>query len=819
MTHVLVDYGGILAFANAQLGSTEKTRMYARLLENQDLDSWMTYELMQAAIDRVAHAQDFPTPDRPLQMTTTLMTYNLETGTTAERMHLAGAVDHFFNFKGIKADGTTALRHQTRPDGVFALQMTSCTGKPKDMVLFYEGDVHAKDSGKTAFEGCPNCHKMYQYMAQCQAKSAEMAGCAVFAAMEYATSDEIVPFICDMFRAHVFVFTAMAHYNYMLDAPRLRSNKREPTFLGSVLTLNNDVDYDFVIGINMAYKTDALQFKSTGFFDTRIRMMLTGLHQATNVDIELHDNLKFIVDTKHYQCTIGSVAIVFVAIPRAPTDALRGRSAGFLYPMHMQEIITWGGDDAELPKDCNAATDLLSVDMNNNNNFRFKKKMMLNTSVLTFGGAVGNTALDCTTGFFYIAIPLAYYTTQQFSFINDRLDYSYCVSKKKFKDLLEIFKETMKTTKTSKASVLMFKENKKSLFHELCASTHIETEKVASDFKLFLCEACRWKDEDVNQESSPDIFFRTLGIYSLQNAIDFAFEVKQTQNNTYTAMLSSYPVGAQMTIKQCMKKLTENEAYAYIQRDGLDTAMSALTLTAQNNDDDDDAPDPVLEMWKNFEKLVGDCFAVSDWRVDFLPNTDEAERDRLLALSNDQSLLRTVLIHSYKRTLLTWIKTTSLSDLAVEPTRDDYQAFLSGGKFRRRMGSITTATGADLNFIKLQYAVEMPRFITLYRVTIDSTEMNLKPEHVAREFRLTYRDIAEQLRRDIEQIKTINDISEVHVLEDGFFMKFTRVTSIFSSDYSKNIMATFTSAASTVGKTIFDRFFPAISTVTQPALI
>jgi hypothetical protein len=62
----------------------------------------------------------------------------------------------------------------------------------------------------------------------------------------------------------------------------------------------------------------------------------------------------------------------------------------------------------------------------------------------------------------------------------------------------------MKTTKTSKASVLMFKENKKSLFHELCASTHVETEPVASDFKLFLCEACRWKDEDVNQESDKE---------------------------------------------------------------------------------------------------------------------------------------------------------------------------------------------------------------------------------------------------------------------------------------------------------------------------
>jgi hypothetical protein len=75
------------------------------------------------------------------------------------------------------------------------------------------------------------------------------------------------------------------------------------------------------------------------------------------------------------------------------------------------------------------------------------------------------------------------------------------------------------------------------------------------------------------------------------------------------------------------------------------------------------------------------------------------------------------------------------------------------------MGGVTAATGADLTFIKLEYAVDMPSFVTLYRVTIGSTEMNLKPELVAGEFRLTYRGVAEQLRRDIEQIKTIGDIT------------------------------------------------------------
>jgi hypothetical protein len=267
-----------------------------------------------------------------------------------------------------------------------------------------------------------------------------------------------------------------------------------------------------------------------------------------------------------------------------------------------------------------------------------------------------------------------------------------------------------------------------------------------------------------------------------------------------------------------MKKLTENEAYAYIERDGLDTAMSALTLTAPNDDDDDDAADPLLQIWKNFENFVGDCFDVSDWKVEFPQNTP-TEQDRLLLLSKDQSLLRTVLIHSYKRTLLKWVKTTPLSENAVDPTKDDYQAFLNGEKFKSGMIGTTAATGADLTFIKLQSAVDMPSFVTLYRVTIGNTELNLKPEHIGRSFRLTYRGVAEQLRRDIEQIKTIGDCAEVYVLEEGYFMKFTRESgSIFSSDLAQGIKTALTSAASTVGKTIFEKFFPAMATVAEPGV-
>ena len=376
MPYSLVTHGGILAFANAQFGATDKTRMYARLLENQDLDSWMTYELMQAAIDKVAHAQDFPNAEVPVAMEIPFMTYNLESGTTAERMHLTGDVDNFFNFKGIRVDGVAAdaLRHRNRPDGVFGLLMNTSTGERKDMLLFYEGDVHAKDAGKKD-SGCPNCHKMYQCMTQSHAQSPGMAGFAVFAAMEYATSDKIVPFLNDMFVAHVFVFTAITHYNYMLDAPRGRARARATTFLGDVLKLKNDVEYDFVVGINMAYKSDVPAFASTSFFDGRIRTMLSALHQTANVTIALDDSLKVIVETVHYQFMIGSVVVVLVAIPRAPLDALRGGAVpGFLYPMHMGRIIHWQGEDATLDYVCNATANFVRVVMTNPRPFKFKKK-------------------------------------------------------------------------------------------------------------------------------------------------------------------------------------------------------------------------------------------------------------------------------------------------------------------------------------------------------------------------------------------------------------------------------------------------------------
>jgi hypothetical protein len=93
--------------------------------------------------------------------------------------------------------------------------------------------------------------------------------------------------------------------------------------------------------------------------------------------------------------------------------------------------------------------------------------------------------------------------------------------------------------------------------------------------------------------ASPQIIFRTLGIFSLQNAIDFACEMKANPNKTYSGLLASYPVGTQLLIQQCMKKLSGNDAYAYIGQTGKSDAKTA-DQQEQVDSDDEDANAPQL---------------------------------------------------------------------------------------------------------------------------------------------------------------------------------------------------------------------------------
>ena len=77
------------------------------------------------------------------------------------------------------------------------------------MVLFYEGDAHEKDAGKSVGtvavpgKGCMNSHKMYQYIAQSQSKTMDASACAVFAAMVHVPTDDFVVFLDDMLKAHI----------------------------------------------------------------------------------------------------------------------------------------------------------------------------------------------------------------------------------------------------------------------------------------------------------------------------------------------------------------------------------------------------------------------------------------------------------------------------------------------------------------------------------------------------------------------------------------------------------------------------------------
>ena len=179
-------------------------------------------------------------------------------------------------------------------------------------------------------------------------------------------------------------------------------------------------------------------------------------------------------------------------------------------------------------------------------------------------------SFDETNGFFFIALPLAYYTIQQFEVVNGYLQYNWNDKFKNFDDVFDDMKDTFFDLNNTKIKVKMFSDNK-SLFHQICESIDDSTDDIDEDLKMFLQESCRWKEVD---KFSPVIFFRTMGIFSLQNAIDFAFEMQRTESKTYLNMLSSYPMGTQILIRQCMHKLTDVTAFAYLARDASKTVST-----------------------------------------------------------------------------------------------------------------------------------------------------------------------------------------------------------------------------------------------------
>ena len=93
-------HGEVTEFINKNFDSPLRSRMLGLLLENQPLDTWMTHELMGAAIKWVENK-------KPLEIVWKLnndvQTYNQGSSTTADLLKLENeAVDSFYNFQTIK---------------------------------------------------------------------------------------------------------------------------------------------------------------------------------------------------------------------------------------------------------------------------------------------------------------------------------------------------------------------------------------------------------------------------------------------------------------------------------------------------------------------------------------------------------------------------------------------------------------------------------------------------------------------------------------------------------------------------------------------
>jgi hypothetical protein len=425
------------------------------------------------------------------------------------------------------------------------------------MVLFYEGDNHGKDEGKTNTDkGCRNAHKFYQYFAQSQSYNVNFSGCTIIAAISRATAG-FIPFLDGMFKAHMLAFAVMVDYNFRRD-----EKEKKDTFLQKHLRLKKGVTYDFVIGINMGANNTS-PWRSD-FFDERIRLYRHLRNYAVNI---IDDMRHPVEEVLLYEHTIMNVGMVFIAIPRAEENYLKNGPIKpcFLYPMHLAPVVQFSTKELTVP--VGSFDKVLDINMTSGT-LNFRKHMIDVKRVLTAARGRQNKPhdkdycmLDNSDGFFYAALPMAYYTIQQLELVNDRLNYKYR-NAKSFKKITEAYKDMAFENSKRKINVSMMNKNDKrvSLFREICASISDSNDEIEPDLKNFLTEGCLWESTD---DCSPVVFFKTMRIFSLQGAMDFAFDIQTGQNEVYSKMLLSYPIGTQIVIKQCMKKLTENGTPAY----------------------------------------------------------------------------------------------------------------------------------------------------------------------------------------------------------------------------------------------------------------
>ena len=631
-------YESVFQDISSKQASVNRARMVARLLENQPLDAWMTFELMEAAMQWVHHHK----PNGiEWHVSEDVQTRDLGSITTARMLKLENtAVDSFYNFQSIRVDRKqgAAMRHQNRPDGMFLVQLETTAKGLQDMVLFYEGDVHGKDEGKSLYNGCKNNHKMYQAIAQAQSRNPDMAGCVVFAAMQYLPTDRLMEFLDDMLNAHIFVCVAIADWN-----KHIGEQRRKATLIGGVFdnSLQHSTEYDFVFGINIGLEQGVPGWEDTEF-RKRVDEMLSDM-QIPVMSISLQPILEGVAAYSTRTTLIGCVRIVICAIPRPKKNILTPapREALFIYPLHIQEHVRFQGKSLDTQCANNVFATVLNFAGPIPAQLHFKKNMMSITSVSTnapagAAPAANSCSLPQTNGFFFAALPLAYYTIQQFEFVNMVLNYNWSPTRFEFTKALKAFRANKKKL-TGDLDVTMFKTDQSSLFHVICASANTNP-PIAEDFQMFLKECCRWNETDgAPAHSSPTIIFRTLGIFSLQNAIDFACAMQANPNKTYASLLASYPPGTQMLIQQCMKKLSANEAYAYIGKGPDDKFVADIPKV------DDDGSQLVSKLIKA-EKSILRLIFHSTWEVTVNGDDGDGRPDEL-ALK---------LLKAYQESVVSW---------------------------------------------------------------------------------------------------------------------------------------------------------------------
>jgi hypothetical protein len=702
--------GEIKDYMDTLFGQVDKSRMIARLVDNQGVDIWMTFELMEAALGNVINAAPFCAGVTLLDN----MCRDRQTSTTAEILNLAGSeVDKYYNFQSIRVGtrrGAAKIRHQNRPDGMFNLKLPST-----EMVIFYEGDAHEKDAGKTETKGCKNAHKMYQYMAQAQSKDRLSSGCAVFAAMNDSPTEEFVQFIEDMFKAHMLVCMLIIQHN-------LNRKKSSNTILEDLLAIDarKNCMYDFVFGINIKAIPGNEQFNMK-HFDDRVDLMLKELDKTLDIEIKLPGFDKFPqIELQTWNYTVGCLEITCIAVPRAVDEVITRNSADrrppFIYPMHLSKITNWTGEEGTATADPNNW--LLDVHEkahpNNNMTLHFRKSMMKVTQVLLPANARAdkNTqVLASTTGFFYYALPLAYFTVEQFEcLVNARLDYRWASPRYNVKKMLETFVIEMKGIPTVKVRVKMFKKQQNSLLQIICKSTAEDVDDITDEFKGFLCECCQWDYTDCEAYQNPAIFFRTLGIFSLPTAIDFACDTRNNPSVTYTSLLSTYPIGTQIVIKQCMKKLSTNQAYGYLSREKRKVKISTIAEQGDSDKDEDDSTDSLVQtVQKNIVR--GLTHTSTTWVVTHKKSTD-VEYDAWSTKVHEEAKwkqLQNELIKAYTKSVKKWLVKSAQFDGI--PQQD---------ATRREQGKF------DAVYQGIDLAIDEIRAIEVLDVRVDKYNIQLK---------------------------------------------------------------------------------------------